>query len=96
MDWLPPTSSEHRLRLGIPGFLIPFSPLAFASERQEWPSEPPSPLVFLPISTHFTTTPGIPLTSTILKSTSFERPLSVEPRAFTSDFVNRLHALYAQ
>ncbi len=53
-------------------------------------------LVFLQIATHFTTTPGIPLSSTILELLSFERPLLVEPGAFTSDLSNRLHALYAQ
>jgi hypothetical protein len=37
----------------------------------------PSPLVFLPISTHSTTTPGIPRPSPDLKSHSFERPLPV-------------------
>src|SRR5215217_3626101 len=65
-DSTPPTPSVHRLRLGLPGYLILFAPLAFASQRQEWPSEPPSLLVFLPISAHFTATPGIPLASTIL------------------------------
>ncbi len=44
----------------------------------------------------FHTTPGIPLSSTILELLSFERPLLVEPGAFTSDLSNRLHALYAQ
>jgi hypothetical protein len=27
---MPPTPSAHRLRLGLPGYLIPFAPLAFA------------------------------------------------------------------
>ncbi len=31
-----------------------------------------------------------------LELPSFERPLLVEPGAFTSDLSNRLHALYAQ
>jgi hypothetical protein len=30
----PPTPSEHRLLLGLQGYLIPFAPLAFVSERQ--------------------------------------------------------------
>ena len=92
----PPTPSLHRLRLGLPGSLIPFATLAFASERQEQPRRPLSPLVFLPISTHFTTTPGIPPSSAALKFGSIERPLLVEPGAFTSNLPNRLHALYAQ
>ncbi len=56
---IPPTPSAHRLRLGLPGYLILFAPLAFASQRQMQPRNAPSPLVFLPISTHFTATPGI-------------------------------------
>ena len=63
---MPPTPSDHRLQLGLPGYLIPFAPLAFAHERQERARKPPSPLVFLQISTHFTATPGIPLPSPAL------------------------------
>ncbi len=55
----PPTPSRHRLQRGLPGYLIPFAPHAFAPQRQELPRDPPSPPVFLPISTHFTATPGI-------------------------------------
>jgi hypothetical protein len=93
---IPPTPSVHRLLRGLPGYLIPFAPHAFASQRQGRPSEPPSPLVFLPISTHFTTTPGIPLASTVLQVTSFHRPRPVEPGDFTADLASRLHALYTQ
>src|SRR6185437_10857066 len=70
-DWVPNTPSDHRLGLGLPGYLILFAPLAFAPQRQLWSSEPLSPQVFLPISTHFTATPGIPLTSPTLKHGSF-------------------------
>src|SRR5438034_194577 len=59
----PPTPSTHRLRRGLPGYLILFAPHAFASQRQYRPREPPSPRVFFPISAHFTATPGIPLSS---------------------------------
>ncbi len=59
-DWVPITPSIHRLGLGLPGYLILFAPLAFAPQRQLWSSAPLSPHVFLPISTHFTATPGIP------------------------------------
>ncbi len=58
-DWVPVTPSIHRLGLGLPGYLILFAPLAFAPQRQLWSSAPLSPQVFLPISTHFTATPGI-------------------------------------
>ena len=76
---MPPTPSAHRLQLGLPGYLIPFAPLAFAPQRQYQAREPPSPLVFLPISTHFTATPGIPLSSDILKKRSISEGLTVEP-----------------
>ena len=57
-----PTPSIHRLRRGLPGYLILFAPHAFEPQRQWSSSKPPSPLVFLLISTHFTATLGIPLT----------------------------------
>src|SRR3989442_15436662 len=65
-----PTPSRHRLQRGLPGYLIPFAPHAFAPQRQEMPRDPPSPPVFLPISTHFTATPGIPVSSASLKNGS--------------------------
>ena len=68
---IPPTPSIHRLRPGLPGYLIPFAPLAFEPQRQLQSRKPPSPLVFLPISTHFTATLGIPLSSPVLKTYSF-------------------------
>ena len=92
----PLTPSTHRLRRGLPGYLILFAPHAFAPQRQLQTREPPSPLVFLHISTHFTATRGIPLSSSVLKFPSFQRPLVVKPRDFTSDLRNRLRALYAQ
>ena len=76
--------------------LIPVATLAFAPERQEQASRSPSPLVFLPVSTHFTATPEIPSASPAFKSRSFHGPLPVGPGAFTVDFRNRLRALYAQ
>ena len=91
-----PTPSVHRLRLGLPGYLILFAPLAFAPQRQKRTSEPPSPLVFLPISTDFTLTPRIPLASSILKFGSpLPRP-QVEPVYFKQGLPNRLRALYTQ
>ena len=68
---IPPTPSIHRLRPGLPGYLIPFATLAFASQRQTQSRKAPSPPVFFPISTHFTATPGIPLPSPALKRNSF-------------------------
>ncbi len=52
--------------------------------------------MFLLISTHFTATPGIPLTSTSLKNSSFKCSLKVEPSGFTSDLPSRLRSLYTQ
>ena len=68
----PLTLSTHRLRRGLPGYLILFAPHAFAPQRQLQAKESPSPLVFLHISTHFTATRGIPLSSPALKSPSFQ------------------------
>jgi hypothetical protein len=80
---IPPASSAHRLRRGLPGYLILFAPHAFAPQRQIRSSEPPSPLVFFRISTHSTATPGIPLASTCLQSPSIPGQHGVEPRPFT-------------
>ena len=91
-----PTPSSHRLRRGLPGYLILFAPHAFAPQRQLRPSKSPSPLVFLPISTHFTATLGIPLTSSALKPDSLQSNSHLESRTFTSDLAGRLRALYAQ
>ena len=93
---MPPTPSDHRLRLGLPGYLIPFAPLAFAPQRQYWSRMPPSPPVFLQISTHFTATPGILHPSPKLKPPSIRRSSQVKPGDFTSDLEGRLRALYAQ
>ena len=76
---IPPTPSTHRLRPGLPGYLIPFATLAFASQRQTQSRKAPSPLVFLPISTHFTATLGIPLSSPALKSSSIQSHTGLSP-----------------
>ncbi len=95
-EFIPPSSSIHRLGRGLPGYLILFAPHAFEPQRQLQSSKSPSPLVFLPISTHSTATPGIPLTSPALQLTSFMCNSAVEPRAFTHNLICRLHSLYAQ
>ena len=92
----PPTPSTHRLRRGLPGYLIPFAPHAFVPQRQFRAREPPSPLAFFLISTHFTATPGIPLPSPELNPDSISGNSSVERKAFTRDLPGRLHTLYAQ
>src|SRR5207237_6754045 len=91
-----PTSSTHRLPRGLPGYLILFAPHAFAPQRQSRSRAPPSPPVFFPISTNFTSTLGIPRSSPELQHRSRERTSQVEPGAFTLDLRRRLRALYAQ
>ena len=93
---MSPSASTQRLRRGLPGYLILFAPHAFVHERQNRASEPLSPLVFLLISTNFTSTPGIPLTSPALKLWGFECSSRVEPWDFTPDLQSRLRTLYAQ
>ncbi len=58
---------------------------SFRASGQLWSSAPLSPQVFLPISTHFTATPGIPRTSPTLQHGSFACRLRVEPGGFTGD-----------
>ena len=82
---IPTTPSIHRLGPGLPGYLIPFATLAFAPQRQDRARMPPSPRVFLQISTHFTATPGIPHPSPGFKPFSFGCSSRVEP-----GFHNRL------
>ena len=91
-----PTSSTHRLQRGLPGYLILFAPHAFAPQRQFRASEPPSPLVFLRISTNFTSTLAVPLTSPGLKILSIKGSSGVELQDFTPDLKIRLRTLYAQ
>ena len=96
-QWVSPrTPSIHRLQRGLPGYLILFAPHAFAPQRQFQSRKPPSPLVFLPISTHFTATPVIPLSSPALQPTSIQSNSHLESRTFTPDLAGRLRALYAQ
>ncbi len=93
---IPPTPSIHRLQCGLPGYLILFAPHTFAPQRQLQSSKSPSPLVFLPISTHFTATLGIPLTSSALKLYSIKSSSNLENWNFTPNLFSRLRALYAQ
>src|SRR3546814_1789084 len=60
-----PTSSSHRLRRGLPGYLILFAPHALVSQCQYRPRWLPSPFMFLPIYTPFTPTSEIPPPSTV-------------------------------
>ena len=91
-----PTPSIRRLRCGLPGYLILFAPHTFVPQRQLQSRKPPSPLVFLLISTHFTATLGIPLPSPALKPCSITGSSNLESWAFTYNLHSRLRALYAQ
>ena len=78
-----PLPSAHRLRPGLPGYLIPFAPLAFASQRQPTSRDSLSPRAFLPISTHFTAPPEVPGPPTPLQAGRFGAASPVEPGAFS-------------
>ena len=91
-----PAPSTHRLQRGLPGYLILFATHAFAPQRQLPSRWPPSPPVFLQISTDFTPTPGIPPPSPVLKPGSIKGSSTVGLWDFTPDLPSRLRALYAQ
>ena len=57
---------------------------------QKRASHLPTPLVFLPISTDFTPTQGIPVTSLALEFSSSNNSLMVEPQDFTIRLKNHL------
>ena len=78
-----PQPSGHCLGLGLPGYLIPFAPLAFVSQCQYTPSELSSPLAFQMISTHFTAPPSVPTAPKWLKISSIPSSSTVEPWDFT-------------
>ncbi len=88
-----PQPSTHRLGPGLPGYLIPFAPLAFAPQRQKRSSSSLLPPAFLPISTHFTAPPEVPAAPTSLEISSIQGSFPVEPKDFTPDLLTRLRAL---
>ncbi|GFQ07205.1 hypothetical protein PHJA_002864600 [Phtheirospermum japonicum] len=83
-------------RIGLLGYLILFAPLAFVSQCQCRPNRVLSPLVFFPISTHFTAPSEIPSAPTVLQLGSFHRLSRVEPLDLTTDIKIHLQMLYAQ
>ena len=87
------TASNHRLRHGLPGYLILFAPHAFVPQRQLLASTMPTLSVFLMVSMHFTATPSIPCTHTALKPISINGASMVEPQTFTADLTGRLRTL---
>jgi hypothetical protein len=85
--------SSQRLGPGLPGYLIPFAPLAFAPQRQKGSSTPPSPPEFLRISTHFTAPPVVPHAPIPLEIASIQGRSPVEREDFTPNLATRLRAL---
>ena len=88
-----PTASHQRLQCGLPGYLILFDPHTFVPQRQYEPSKLSTLSVFLTISKHFTATPSIPPTSSVLKLRSINGTLTVELPYFTTDLQSRLRTL---
>ena len=86
-------SSIHRLLRGLPGYLILFAPHAFVHQRQLIVSNMPSLSVFCVISKHFTATPRIPPTFSILKPPSSRCKSDVEQLNFTTRLKGRLRSL---
>ncbi len=86
-------TSDHRLRRGLPGYLILFDPHAFVPQRQFRLRELPSQSVFCAISKHFTATRHIPPTSSVLKSGSINGNATVKLQDFTTDLPPRLRTL---
>ena len=86
-------TSDHRLRRGLPGYLILFDPHAFVPQRQFRLCELPSLSVFCAISKHFTATRHIPPTSSVLKNGSINGNSTVKLQDFTTDLPPRLRTL---
>ena len=79
------TPSEHRLRLGLPGYLIRFETLAFVPHCRIRPSEVLSPSVVRPGLRDFTPTPDVPLGSSGPKPNSFRRTPTRWARGFPDE-----------
>jgi hypothetical protein len=79
------TASIHRLRRGLPGYLILFATHAFVHQRQSLVSNLPSQLVFHVISMHFTATLHILVTSQAFKPYSINGNFTVKLQTFTTD-----------
>ena len=92
-EGLPPTTSIHRLRRGLPGYLILFAPHAFVHQRQSVFSNLPSQSGFCVISMHFTATLHIPATSILFKINSINGSSTVKLQVFTADLSTRLRTL---
>ena len=90
---IPPTASHHRLRRGLPGYLILFDPHAFVPQRRSRSRQMPPQSVFCVISMHFTATPHIPPASIVSQLYSIIGSSPVERGDFTADLQSRLRTL---
>ena len=88
-----PAVSHHRLRRGLPEYLILFATHAFVPQRQSTLREMPSQSVFCVISMHVTATPHIPPTAGAFQIPSSRGSSSVEQWHFTSRLRLRLRTL---
>ena len=87
------TASDHRLRRGLPGYLILFATHAFVHQCQLIFSDLPSQSVFCVISMHITATLHILTTSQKLKTNSIKGSSTVGLQDFTSDLSVHLRTL---
>ena len=90
---IAPAAGHHRLRRGLPGYLILFDPHAFAPQRRSRAREVPPQSAFCVISMHFTATPRIPPTAHGSQPDSINGTSRVGPADFTADLTGRLRAL---
>ena len=88
-----PTTSDHRLQRGLPGYLILFDTHAFVHERQYEVCNLSSRSAFCDISMHFTATHHIPVTPLQLQSGSIIGTTTVKLQLFTHDVPVRLRTL---
>ena len=91
-----PTPSAHRLRLGLPGYLILFAPPAFAPQRQLTAQEAAFAIGVLPDICAFHRYTGNSASPYRTQAAQFGARPGVEPRDLTPRLDSRLRALYAQ
>ena len=90
------TLSTHRLRRGLPGYLILFAPHAFAPPASVTDQRVAFATGVPPHLYAFHRYTWIPLSSSALKFPSSNDPPRLSRGLSTSDLRNRLRALYAQ
>src|SRR5690606_21275373 len=79
------TASIHRLRRGLPGYLILFATHAFFHQRQSFVSNLPAQTVYHEIPKHITATLPILATSQTFQTSRINGNFTVKPQSFTTD-----------